>query len=532
MTRPFQALCVSVTLAAAVSGGCVAPPSQPTAALAPIALPDLTRMAESVRTQIQARHSALTALIVRRTTPPLDLSNAYGDLGKLLLAAQSADVAEACFLNAQTLNPSNYRWPYYLAQLYRTKGEPRKAQPLLERTIQLHPEDVAARVWLGDIHLQLGRPDAAEPQFSQALSLQPNSLSARFGLGRAALAKNDYRGAVSYLEDVLARDPKAASAHYPLSLAYTALGETTKAADHLRQRANHEILPADPLMVEIEGLLESPQTYETQGIRALEREDWTGAAEQFRQGLALAPDSAALHHRLGSALSMMGHTDAARRQFEEAVRLSPDYFLSQYSLGVMLQADGRHRDAIERFAAAVRSRPIYTEARLRMASSLQRTRRTTEALAEYQQVLSGSAELTEARLGYAMSLAQLGRYGEARDRLTAARQTGPDRSIFTHGLARLLATAPDDEVRDGQRALTLVQEMLTKGRTLELGETMAMALAELGQFERAASVQRDLLATARKAGLANTVAARLRVNLQRYERLEPCRTPWTLEEMP
>ena len=489
-------------------------------------------MAESVRMQIQARHSALTGLIAHATTPPLDLSNAYGELGKLLLAAQSADVAEACFLNAQTLNPGDYRWPYYLAQVYRTKGEPQKAQPLFERTIQLHPDDVAARVWLGEVFLQLGRPDAAEPQFSQALSLQPNSLSARFGLGRAALATNDYRGAVSYLEDVLARDPKAASAHYPLSQAYTALGETTKAADHLRQRANHDILPADPLMVEIEGLLESPQTYETQGIRALEREDWTGAAERFRQGLALAPDSPALHHRLGSALTMMRDPAAARRQFEEAVRLSPDYFLSHYSLGVMLQADGRHEDAIKRFAAAIRARPIYMEARLRMASSLQRTRRTTEALAEYHKVLSGNAELTEARLGYAMSLVQLGRYREARDRLIAARQTGPDQSIFTHALARLLATASDDQVRDPQRAMTLVQELLTKGRTVELGETMAMALAELGEFDRAASVQRDLLATARKMGLAATVASRLRGNLQRYERLEPCRIPWTIEEIP
>ena len=53
--------------------------------------------------------------------------------------------------------------------------------------------------------------------------------------------------------------------------------------------------------------------------------------------------------------------------------------------------------------------------------------------------------------------------------------------IFPHGLARLLATSPDDHVRDGQRAMTLVQDLVKQGRTLELGETLAMALAELGQ---------------------------------------------------
>ncbi len=296
---------------------------------------------------------------------------------------------------------------------------------------------------------------------------------------------------MTYLEEVLARDPKAASVHYPLSLAYRALGDTAKAEEHLRLRANHEILPADPLMVDLEGLLESSQTYETQGIRALEREDWPAAADQFRKGLALAPDSPALHHRLGTALSMMGDRDAARQQFEDAVRLSPDYFLAQYSLGVILQADGRHRDAIARFSEALRARPIYTEARLRLASSLRRSGRTAEALSEYEQVLSTNAELTEARVGHAMALVQLGRYGEARGRLEAAAQSGPDQAVFTHGLARLLATAPDDRVRDGQRAMTLVQQLLVQGRTLELGETMAMTLAEQGQYERAASVQRS-----------------------------------------
>jgi len=115
--------------------------------------------------------------------------------------------------------------------------------------------------------------------------------------------------------------------------------------------------------------------------------------------------------------------------------------------------------------------------------------------------------------------------------LTEAMESHPDQVVFTHGLARLLAAAPDERVRDGTRAMTLVQGLLRQGRTLELGETMAMTLAELGQYEQAASVQRDLMTAAEKAGLTN-VASRLAVNLKLYERHEPCRTPWTENEMP
>jgi tetratricopeptide (TPR) repeat protein len=499
--------------------------------LRPTPLPDLSPMAATVQQQIRDQHARLVALAANTAAPPLELSEAYAGRGKLLMAAQAYDAAEPCLLNAQTLNPADPRWPYYLAQIARTLGQPDKALPLFERVRQLQPDDVTTLVWLGETQLQLGRPQAAEPPFARALALQETSVSARYGLGRAALAENDYPRAVTYLEEVLKRDPKASSAHYPLSLAYEALGNKAKAAEHLRLRGTREILPADPLMVDLEGLLNSAQTYETQGIRALEREDFTTAADQFRKGLALAPDSAALHHRLGAALVGLGDKPSARREFEAAVGLQPTYFLALYSLGVLHQEEGRHEEAIARFKAALAARPIYTEARVRLASSLRRAGHPQEALAEYQQVLSANADLTEARLGAAMTLAQLGRYRDARERLVAAAASGPDQPTFQHALARLLVTAPDGALRDGQRAMGLVQQLVQQGRSLELGETMAMTLAELGEFDRAVAIQRDLITGATRNNVT-TVLPRLQANLARYQRREPSRTPWTREEGP
>lgn len=499
--------------------------------LRPTPLPELSSMAPTVQQQIRERHASLVTMAANAATAPPELSEAYGGLGKLLMAAQAYDAAEPCLLNAQTLNPADPRWPYYLAHIARTLGQPDRALPLFERVRQLQPDDVTTLVWLGETQLQLGRPQAAEPSFARALALQESSVSARYGLGRAALAENDYPRAVSYLEEVLKRDPKASSAHYPLSLAYEALGNKARAAEHLRLRGTREILPADPLMVDLEGLLNSAQTYETQGIRALERDEFTTAADQFRKGLVLAPDSAALHHRLGAALVGLGDKSSARREFETAVSLQPTYFLALYSLGVLHQEEGRHDEAVARFKAALAARPIYTEARVRLASSLRRSGHLQEALAEYQQVLSTNADLTEARLGAAMTLAQLGRYREARDRLAAAAAGGVDQPVFQHGLARLLVTAPDGALRDGPRAMGLVQQLVQQGRSLELGETMAMTLAELGEYDRAIAIQRDLITGATRNN-ATAALPRLQANLARYQRREPSRTAWTREEGP
>ena len=504
-------------------------------ALLPVSLPDLSKMVPSVQKQLREAHGSLSATLQNRQTPAQaipTLAEAYGGLGKLLTAAGYPDAAEPCFLNARTLAPDDYRWPYYLAHHYRKRGELDKARTFFAQALDLRPDEVASLVWMGDVALAQGRVDEAEPRFARALALEPGSLSARFGLGRAALASQEYRRAVEYLEEVLRRDPEAAGAHYPLGLAYRGLGDAKKAEAQLRLRKNHEILPADPLIVDLEELLDSPQAYESRGIRALNAHQWPQAAALFRKGLDLAPDSAALRHRLGTVMSMTGDPAGAQAQFEQVVRASPDYHPAQYSLGVLLQDKGRHAEAIPRFTAALRARPGYTEARLRLATSLRRVDRAKEALQDYEQVLAENPNQAEARFGRAMALVQLGRDREARDRLVADVKAFPDQSLFAHGLARLLAAAADDRVRDGDRALALVGELLKKEeRTLDLGETMAMALAAARRYGEAVRVQRDLVRGAEHAGLTQVVP-RLTANLELYERGQPCRTPWPAGEIP
>jgi hypothetical protein len=108
----------------------------------------------------------------------------------------------------------------------------------------------------------------------------------------------------------------------------------------------------------------------------------------------------------------------------------------------------------------------------------------------------------------------------------------PDQPMFAHALARLLAAAPDDRVRDGAQSIGLIQELLGKEqRAPDLGETMAMALAELGRYDEAVQVQRDLMTGAERRGL-HDVTRRLAENLALYERHQPCRMPWSESELP
>jgi tetratricopeptide (TPR) repeat protein len=493
--------------------------------LVPVTLPDLTAMAAPVRKQVLDRQESLTRATQNPATPAVDLATAYGELGKTLLAAESFVEAEPCFLNAHALAAGDFRWTYYLGQAYRLEGQSKKASMFFERTLQLRPDDVATLVWLGDMYLEQGRLEEAEAVFSKALALQPRTVAARFGLGRAALAKRDYGRAIDQLEAALAQDRRATIVHYPLAMAYRAAGKVEQAEGHLRQRGDTEVGPPDPLMQELNERLDSSVVYENRGDRALAGGDFASAVAHYRKGLNLAPDNLSLRQKEATALSLSGDVPGAVREFQEVLRRSPDFAGAHYSLGVLLLADGQDDLAIERFSAAVRFDPTYIQARLQLANVLRRRGRFEPALRQYAEVVMMDPRVGEARFGSAIALVHLKRYGDARDVLTEAMRLFADRPEFARALSRLYAAAPESGVRDGARALALAQELLKRQQTPDAREMMAMALAEVGQYEAAVKWQREAIASAEQGG-GHELAVRMADNLRLYERRQPCRMPW------
>jgi tetratricopeptide (TPR) repeat protein len=389
------------------------------------------------------------------------------------------------------------------------------------------PDDLATLTWLGGTYIDQGRHADAKPLLDSALQLDPQSDAVHYHAGRLALATGDFAGAARHLEAALAHNPGAAAVHYPLAMAYRGLGRRADAEAQLRLRdeRNTEVSPPDPLMDRLASLLEGPQAYAVRGTESLNRGDWSKAADDFRLGLQRAPDDPLLRHRLATALFMMGKADEAQEGFEAVIRASPGYAPAHYSLGVLLEGRGRDADALDRYAAAVKNQPTYTQARMRLAAVLRRLGRGDEALAEYQEVMRIDPRLDEAPLEQAITLVRLRKYADARDHLVAGMEAFPQQPGFALALARLLAAAPDDRVRDGRRALALTETLVKKNQSIEVGETMAMALAETGQYGEAARVQRELMEAARGADRTDLTAP-LQENLRLYESRKPSRTPW------
>ena len=78
--------------------------------LPPVAMPDIANAAPDVQTRLRERYASLTRTINDARTSASAVAEAYGEMGKLFLAAEYFEPAERCFLNAASLAPSEMRW--------------------------------------------------------------------------------------------------------------------------------------------------------------------------------------------------------------------------------------------------------------------------------------------------------------------------------------------------------------------------------------------------------------------------------------
>jgi tetratricopeptide (TPR) repeat protein len=346
--RLFSGLmAASVLLALGHGQGTSAQVTAAEPALVPVMLPDVSGMHQSVQEQLREAYASLRMLESgNEPQEPAsearlgERSEAYGELGKLLMAGGYLDVAERCFRNAQTLAPDDFRWPYYLGHLFISTGELTKAVERFEQVLRRRPTDFATLVWLGYVYIELGQPQAAEPLLTRARVLGPDTVAVPYQLGRASLAKQDYANAVRHLEEALRLNPAATVIHYPLAMAYRGLGDLEKAQANLDRTKNRPggatVTVPDSLMAELKTVLRSPEVHEELGQHASARGDWPEAARQFRKAIELSPDNAIMRLNLALTLNRMGDARAALAELEATIRVDPRLARAHFMIGSLL----------------------------------------------------------------------------------------------------------------------------------------------------------------------------------------------------
>jgi len=488
-------------------------------------LPPLDRFEIAVREQLGRTHAALRDLLATPDPDPTRLADAYGELGLQLQAYDLRQSAVNSYRHAETLAREDYRWAHLLGCVLQSVGDADRARKRFRRVVTLEPSYAPAWVYLGQLELEQNRRAEAREAFDRALAIEPDCAPCRVGLGRVALLDGDYERALGLFGQALELSPASSNIHYHMAMTYRGLGDIAEAKRQLEQRGPVKAGMADPLLAEVPTRLRGSRALQDQGVALARSGRLEQAIERFREALELDPADSMTRFYVGLAYAKLDRLDAARDAFLEAIRLEPRSERAQLFLGSVLALQGDDPGAIEAFAAALEIHPGLTAARNERAKALQRLGRYAVALNEFEEVLRGDPGNAEARLYRAFALIRLGRYAEAARIVEEDREALPEQPAFTHIQARLLAAAPEPGIRDGDRALRLADDLWQAMRNVELAETMAMALAEVGRFDEAVQWQRAAYERVRELGAEDRTQWLAR-NLARYRRGEPCREPW------
>jgi Flp pilus assembly protein TadD len=175
--------------------------------------------------------------------------------------------------------------------------------------------------------------------------------------------------------------------------------------------------------------------------------------------------------------------------FPATLARNPTSWKSRHNYACTLDAQGKLPEAMKEFVEAIRLRPSNAEAYNDMALTLLKQGRRQEAIQGFEQSLQVRATCGAAR-NLAAVLLLTGDPLKAAQVYRLATQIDPSDLQNQRALAWLLATHPDNRVRDGRQALALSEQIVnaTNAQVPLFLLTLAASLAESGDFDHASMV--------------------------------------------
>lgn len=408
--------------------------------------PDLT----GVEPQVEAKLESL----LRAVDAAPESADAWGLLAMNLDVHDFKREAARAYEQAATLEPAEFRWPYYRAICLLELGRP-EAFAELERASSLDPDYGPLLLKHGGALLGAGELEEAEKKFSAAAGAAPElATHAHLGLARTALARGDLETALREARRAVELEPRHGDAHGLLAEVYRRRGDRRRAGQEMelaRRLAAPTSIP-DPLANALVAEGVSSYWHQQRGRSYLVARDYERAAGELGAALAAAP-TAELHDLLGLAL----------------------YYL------------GRFAEALEHHRAALTLQPEFPAALLHQGADLLETGELEEAAAAVERALELQPELPGAELNLGRIRLAAGQRRAAAEAFRRGLSQTPDDPRLAWRLAWVLATAPEDELRAGQEARHLA-ELACRATGLRLPEALdalAAAYAETGDFERA-----------------------------------------------
>ncbi len=351
-------------------------------------------------------------------------------------------------------------------------------------------------------------PEKARADFDAAIALEPSE--AEHLMARADFFRREGKldEAVADIEAVVEKNPDAAAAFLVKAQIEREQNNLNEALASLNKAT--ELAPAAP-----EPFQERGEIYRVQGETAK-------AIEQFNRVLQMHPGFLlTLVHRAEAYLANEQY-DEALVDIEAVLKDNPTLTVAHGLKAQALASLKRLPEAIAEMKSLAEATPQQPEFRMQLALYYLVDKQPREAIREYGEIIEGDVAKGEsgkgkgkgkkeqeqdedektpdggttqggeplkfqALRGRADAYLNVGEHADAVKDFEAALKLEPEDTAVLNNFAWVLATSPEDAVRDGERAVELATKAveLTEEKQAHILSTLAAAHAETGDFEAA-----------------------------------------------
>ncbi len=195
-----------------------------------------------------------------------------------------------------------------LAQLYRKTGRTDEAVNLLQKAIEIDPDDIGVKLSLAKVYQAQNRLDEAESILQKTLSENPYYWLAYKELAIFYLYASRFEEAIIVYKNLLDITPENASAFSNLGVAYMYLNDFKQAAKAFKNSVQ---------------LSPSSWGYSNTGVMYFFSGDFAEAAEHFTQAIRLAPEDFRWYVNLADAQRQVpGQEQLAINNYQKALSLA------------------------------------------------------------------------------------------------------------------------------------------------------------------------------------------------------------------
>jgi len=260
-------------------------------------------------------------------------------------------------------------------------------------------------------------------------------------------------------------------------------------------------------------------------LRTIERNwDYNNPIKMWSNVLRVAPNNDRAHYNLARQIRARGELELAIEYYEQVLQLNPYHEKAHNDLAISLAGKALYREAAEHYEAALRIDPEYAIALVNYGNLHARAGRFGEAEVYYRKAIKADTEFAapHVHLGE-MSLRQ-GKLRSALANFRRADVLAPNQLGANTQIAWILATADDQEIRDGQQAVEIAERLVRQFGESEyrLLDVLAAGYAEVGRIDEAIEKARAAYHLASAAEREEDKQA-IQLRLKQYREGEPYR---------